>query len=686
MKRSIYIACLLFPPLLFSQTFSGNTGAIPDNQSTIDFNLTVSGVSNSAMNGTFGLESVCLNITHNWDPDLDVKLVSPDGTVIDLFNGVGNEDDDNFTNTCFSQSATINIIDGTAPFTGNFKPQTDLGIINNGQNPNGIWKLRIRDVFSTDAGTLLSWNITLGGSSPVFSSNLPIIIINTSGTEIPDEPKLMSDFKIINNATGRNYLAGPYEYEGKIGIEQRGSSSSQWDKKSYGFETWDNSGVSIDTMLLGMPSESDWILSANHSDKSLMNNMLSYQVYNEFGHYAPRTKHCEVFLNGEYRGVYVFMEKIKRDKNRVSISKLTTTDNTGVDVTGGYIVKIDKTTGGGGGGWNSPVISSHGNLINYQYEYPKSDVITSEQSTYIKNFIDEFENNLNGPGYADPVNGYRKYIKLRGFLDYFILNETSRNVDGYRLSTFLYKEKITDGNKLSLVPWDYDIAWRNADYCNGSELVGWAYQFNSFCSDHANHIPFWWYKFLEDPAFQNDLKCRYEYLRSTSLSTARLHAIVDSAAAVLDEGQERNFLKYPVLGEWVWPNPTPVPVDYAGEVTELKNWITNRLAWLDANMPGTCTVSSINDESKSETISSATASPNPFENTTMLSWNSTRIEDLDIMIVNSTGEIILQKKIHTHAGENLFSVDMEDATPGIYIVHLHNGSLTESVKIICNNH
>ena len=179
------------------------------------------------------------------------------------------------------------------------------------------------------------------------SSNLPIVIINTNGQDITSDEKITADMGIIFNGGGvRNYLTNPYNnYNGKIGIEIRGSSSQSFPKKQYAVETRDSLGEDLDVSLLGFPEESDWILFAPYNDKSLMRDVLIYKLASDMGRYASRSKYCEVVLNNEYVGVYVLLEKVKRDNDRVNIKKLEPTDITGDAITGGYIIKIDKTDG-----------------------------------------------------------------------------------------------------------------------------------------------------------------------------------------------------------------------------------------------------------------------------------------------------------------------------------------------------
>jgi hypothetical protein len=149
---------------------------------------------------------------------------------------------------------------------------------------------------------------------PFTSSNLPVLVIDTQGEEIPDEPKIDGQLGIIDNGAGQlNALGDPFNgYNGQIGIELRGSSSLFFDKKGYSVETRLSNGDNNNVPLLGMPQENDWILHGPYSDKSLMRNVLSFHIGRSMGQYAPRTRWCELVINGEYQGVYVLMEKIKR--------------------------------------------------------------------------------------------------------------------------------------------------------------------------------------------------------------------------------------------------------------------------------------------------------------------------------------------------------------------------------------
>jgi len=398
MKKIFLIVAITWTCLSFSQTFNGIGGVITDNQQNIDFPLTVNGLSQATLDANMGLVQICFNINHTWDSDLKATLIAPDGTSITLFAGVGG-DQDNFTNTCLSQSSTNLINNNSAPFSGTFKPEESLGNLNNGQNGNGVWILRMVDVFGQDEGTLLDWSLTFGTNASIpfafTSSNLPIVIINTDST-ILDEPAIVGTMKIIDNGTGAiNYTTDtPNNYNGNISIELRGNYSQSLPQKPYKITTLNADSTENNVSLLGMPVEHDWALVANYNDKVFMRNQLAYKLFSEMGHYATRNKHCEVVVNGSYQGIYLLNETIKRDNNRVNIAKLEPTENTGIDLTGGYIIKNDYWDTTIGWQLNHNPIDHPDFAVGLAYQYPRPDVITSEQKTYIQDFIDQFETAL----------------------------------------------------------------------------------------------------------------------------------------------------------------------------------------------------------------------------------------------------------------------------------------------------
>ncbi len=467
---------------------------------------------------------------------------------------------------------------------------------------------------------LLSWlafSVAARAQQPVAfsSSNLPIVVINTAGRTIVDDPKVDAYMGIISHGPGvRNRLTDVYtDYHNKIGIELRGSTSQSFPQKSYSIETRDVANVEHDTTLLGLPADNAWILYAPYDDKTCLRNVLSYDIANKTGHYASRTRFCELVLNGQYRGIYVLMEKIKRGGSRVSIgNKMLPADTAGNRLTGGYIFKLDKPTGSGGtAGWTSQRLSSGSKVISFLYEYPKAADLQPRQARYLRAYVDSLETALASPAFANPATGYASYLDVNSFIDYFILNEVSRNVDGYRLSTYLHKKRRSDGGKVFAGPaWDYNLAWWNANYCAGNATTGWAYNFNAVCAADANHVPFWWARLLQDPAFTAALQCRWTALRRSTLHADTLNRFLDANALRLNEAQGRHFQAWPILGVYTWPNPTPIPASYPAEIAALKQWMQQRLAWLDANMPGLCATTALPLASSAPV---GEVYPNPFE-------------------------------------------------------------------------
>ncbi len=421
------------------------------------------------------------------------------------------------------------------------------------------------------------------------SSNLPIVIINTNGQTIPDEPKITADMGVIYNGSGqRNNITDPYNvYNGKIGIEIRGHSSQMFDKKQYGIELRDVNGDDVKVALLGMPEEADWVLNASYIDRSLLRNVLTYKLSNDLGRYASRTRYCELVLNGEYRGIYIIQEKIKRDKNRVDIKKMSKTDISGDAVTGGYIVKIDRVDPGDKY-WTSPypaVIGGTKSPITYVLEYPKESDIVTEQFNYIKDHITLFEKVMRTEFYRDPFAGYYNYIDVDAFVDYYLINEFSKNTDAYRLSAFMFKDRESENGKLVMGPiWDYDISYGLADYDDGSNPAGWqAYRHY----DGLWSSPFWTTNLMIEPVFKNKLAKRWHELKNSILSPATINNFLDENAEFLREARERNFTKWNDLfdpAKYTWPNKNRFS-SYEEEINYLKQWIAQRSSWLNNNLP-----------------------------------------------------------------------------------------------------
>lgn len=276
--------------------------------------------------------------------------------------------------------------------------------------------------------------------------DIPLVVIESNGGfPIPDEPKMKAHMKIID--AGPSEVNSPLDpgnvYDGNIGIEIRGAYSASLPQKPYGFETRDASGENLNVPLLGLPEENDWILLANYNDKSFLRNSLAGFLFRQMGHYAPRTKHCEVLVNGTYQGIYVLTEKIKRDKNRVDIARLNESENSGDDVTGGYIFKTDYYSDENSWISSYPPETRPDKTVRFTYVYPKAEIITDPQKEYIQSYVNSFEEVIHGPNFRDSRTGYQAYIEANSFRDYFILSELSRNVDAYKKRRYLELRQST---------------------------------------------------------------------------------------------------------------------------------------------------------------------------------------------------------------------------------------------------
>ena len=491
-------------------------------------------------------------------------------------------------------------------------------------------------------------------------SNLPIIVVTTpAGQSIVDEPRISCHMGVIDNGPGiRNYLTDPFtNYDGNIAIEIRGSTSQQYPKKSYAFETQDSLGLNLQVALLGMPMENDWILYGPYPDKTLIRNVLTFDLARKMGNYASDTRFCELVIDNNYRGIYVMMERIKVDGDRVNIEKLHTPNLWDDTLTGGYIVKVDKLTGEVGYTWTS----NYNNEVVFQFHDPESDEISVLQTSYMENFINEFEAALNGPFFADPILGYHHYIDPTSFHDFFILQELGRTVDGYRSSSFLHKDKdgFSWNAKLVAGPmWDFNLSYGNADYCDADQTTGWQFNFDQICGHFSTSIPFWWEKLQQDPVYAHGLRCRWEELRQGPLHTDNINSFIDSVANYIEEARIRNFQRWPIIGVYVNWNGF-VGQTYQEDLNYLKTYMENRSVWIDNNLPSFCNLEIPQYEHTPEYHS---VWPNPFSSEVSIGFSTF-----------SSGDIIVE--ITDLFGRNFHKAQLGQKEPGAHAVSFSGAKL-----------
>lgn len=680
MRHTTLLGCLLYllAGHLNAQSYVGTGGIIADDGSINDFTIEIPDLSPDTLSAAHGLVSVCLKITHTWVSDLDIRLISPSGDNIMLTSGLGADTDD-YDNTCFTMTVPVHILDGAPPYNGAYRPFTSLGNANNGQSGNGNWTLRILDTYAyADGGDVISWTINFGSNAPVAGafagSKLPLIMLNTSNITIPNEPKIEGHIRVFDNSSGNlNYPTDIPVLESNLAIEVRGSSSQMFPKKSFSFETQDVEGVGLETELLGLPKEEDWILYAPYTDKSFLRDALTYELGNDLGRYAPGTRLCELFLNGDYQGVYWLEEKIKRDKNRVDIKKLNPMDTIGDALTGGYLLKVDRDDGEG-----SYFFSNHAGTFENMaplvvYEDPEGQDLHPKQKDYISNYFHQFESALYGNDFKDPSTGYRAYVDVNSAIDYFIICELGHNVDAYRLSTFFYKDRNSVDSLFHFGPlWDFNLAFGNVDYCESQWVEGWTYINSGGCSN----TPRWWARFLEDPYYQDRLKCRYDSLRQTVLSTEAILHYVDSTGLLLQESADRNYDRWPILSRYVWPNFF-IGDTYQDELNYLKEWLIGRLEWMDANIPGECLpISAIPVVDQQDLV----LSPNPASGSFSIRMLNDVKASFDLRICDVNGVVL---KVHKAISSDQ-AIEIAALPAGIYIVNVsaHNGRQYQEKLVI----
>jgi len=434
-------------------------------------------------------------------------------------------------------------------------------------------------------------------SANTFNSNLPIVVIDTFSGTLNDTTLIPAAATLIDTgADGRAEMLDQPDFSGRIGIRIRGSSSAEpsYPQKQFAVETWDENNQDKKVPLLGLPAESDWVLYAPYAERSLMQNALAYQWSREMGQYASRTRYVEVYLNtnggsinytGDYWGIYILEEKIKGGDDRVDITKMRPTDNSGEAVTGGYIFKKDRVEA-----TESSFTTRDGQtFVNVE---PDETEITPQQKTYISDYMSDFEDALFGGNFADPATGYAQYIDVNSWIDFWIANEFTKNVDGFWLSTFFYKDR---GGKVAMGPvWDFNRSLGHANYRNGASATGWNHE--SLTSSQYYYFP----RLFQDPAFKLRVTDRWEELRQSVFATSKIMADIDANISLLSDNTTnyptgtvpaqppsnalvRNFRKWTTLGTFT---PAIEFYDPQGrwieDVKLMKSWISARLSWIDS--------------------------------------------------------------------------------------------------------
>jgi hypothetical protein len=424
-------------------------------------------------------------------------------------------------------------------------------------------------------GPLRSENYVLLSSTVLnFTSDLPLMIIHNFGAgAVPADGDQYAYIAVFEPKGGVSSLTNAPDLDSRAGINIRGSSTLGYPKSSFSVEFWDEYNDDRDRELLGLPADSDWVLYApNNFEPVLIHNPLAHALSRQIGRYSPRTRFLEVYVNktggpitsANYWGIYVLEEKIKRGGHRVDVPALEPEHTAPPKVTGGYLMKIDRTDPGDGG--------FYAGGMGICYVYPKERIMNipqrSAQRQYLASYIDAFGTALNGPAYTDPVNGYPAYVDVEAWIDHHILNVMTFNVDALRLSAYFYKERE---GKLVFGPlWDFDRALNSTDGRDAVPRV-WRSRSGDLGTDFFNYP--WWGRMFTDPDFWQRWIDRWEELRADRFALTNVHALVDSLAAQVRLAQPREQKKWGVAPRG----------SFQAEVNSLKTWLSNRFDFIDTN-------------------------------------------------------------------------------------------------------
>lgn len=391
--------------------------------------------------------------------------------------------------------------------------------------------------------------------------NLPVVRITTDGgAAIADKKNYVPGTIEISDT--EHLYSEETVFKAAMGIRGRGNSTWSWPKKPW--------KVKLDkkASVLGMPADKEWCLLANYSDRTLLRNAVAMRLSEICGFsWTPRMRSVEVYLNGKYQGVYSFCEHKKVSSSRVDIDVVAEDATSGEALTGDYYFEIEEAQDGDVCWWTS---------LRVPMMFSEPENPNKAQTEYGKKLFSDFESALSGPSFKDPEKGYAAYIDVDSFIDYYIVQELTKNVDGnLRKSSFITKRK---GGKLEMYHlWDFDLTLGNCGYFdsrvgNGPEGF-YIKDYNSVGEKGSG----WYHRLFQDPAFTKKVVERWEAIYP------ELKAIphyIEEQAFILGPAQKRNFAVWPIGDSVDWVK-FPSLGSYEAEVDYLISFYSARLKWLD---------------------------------------------------------------------------------------------------------
>ena len=384
-------------------------------------------------------------------------------------------------------------------------------------------------------------------------TNLPTLTIHTRNNEIPydKEHEIECYISVISN-DGQTVLSDT------AWIRERGNASRGFPKKPYRIK------FAHKHQVLGSPAKAKkWTLINNYGDKTLMRNQLAFELSRRLGMpYTPFCTYVDVVLNGDYKGCYQLCDQIEVHKNRVEVTEMTTADNSSEALTGGYLIEADAYAYDE----QSYFYSDKGTGVTIKS--PKADSITSQQYNYIKSQYNKMESN------------WQKYLNLNTFLRHFLVGELSGNTDTY-WSVYLYKQRANDTLYVGPV-WDFDLAFENDNRTYPiNNLSDYIYRTKGSTTGY-------WKRLVdkivvENTSAKNQLLAIWSKARKTGLTEESFIAYIDAQEQLLQQSQHFNFLRWPIMGQYVHQNPR-LWGSYKKEVENVRSYFKKRLAWMDAKL------------------------------------------------------------------------------------------------------
>lgn len=385
--------------------------------------------------------------------------------------------------------------------------------------------------------------------------NIPVIHIKTKNSAPILNKKDYVDGTITISDPEKLY-SDVAEFSAEMGIRGRGNSTWSFPKKPWKVKLKEKAS------LLGMPADKEWALLANYADRTLVRNIVAMKLSEICAFsWTPRMHSVEVYLNGKYQGVYTLCEHKKVSSDRVDID-VVGEDVTGGDaITGGYYLEIEEQQDETTCWWTS---------MGVPMMFSDPEEPNSEQLAYIKGLFESFEQALWAKDYSQ-TSGYPKYIDVDSFVDYYIVQELTKNIDGnLRKSSFITKER---GKKMEMYHlWDFDLTLGNCGYFWGNVGNG--------PENFWIKLDKWYPHLFADPAFVDKVQKRWNELKP---EFDKIPEFIDEQTFYLAKAQERNFKVWSIWEsvDWVY---FPSLGSYEKEVDYLKEFYTKRLEWLDTEL------------------------------------------------------------------------------------------------------